>query len=138
MLSFREFINTINEEKSEQPADSSWEDLIKSHRVQFGNKFDQKSIAKDDQQFLIALFEHYKYLSQQKSLNIFQTKLSGVIVQFGYFGNQLWACCIETEKTRELTERFKITDIKIQPMIDIFDKAIRNQTFKNLLPVVVK
>lgn len=138
MLSFNEFINTLNEQTEETNTDSSWEDLIKSHRVQFGNKFGQKSITKDDQQFLIALFEHYKYLSQQKSLNIFQTKLSGVIVQFGYFGNQLWACCIETEKTREVTERFKITDVKIQPMIDIFDKAIRNQTFKNLLPVVVK
>ena len=135
MKSFREFVNiTLNEDTDKNP----WNDLVNHHRVQFNDKFDNNSISTSDRNFLITLFDHYKLLQQQKDLNIFKTKISGVTISFGYFQNQLWAVCIETDKTREVTERFKITDIKINPMIEIFDKAIKTKTFKNLLPVTVK
>lgn len=136
MKSFREFINTTLNEQSAKT--DPWNELIRLHRVHFGNKFQQQDLVKSDQQFLVALFDHYVHLDQQKSLNIFATRISGVKIQFGFFNNQLWSCCIETDKTREVTERFKITDIKIQPLIAIFDKAVKAGTFKNLLPVVVK
>jgi len=115
-----------------------WKKLVDGHRIHFSNRFSEQDLMQDDKMFVVSIFEKFKYVSQLNTYNIFQIKEGGVIFQVGYFKNTEWSASIENEETREVTEKFKITESKINSLIELFKKAIQQKTFKNILPVIKK
>lgn len=115
-----------------------WDKLIEDHRVHFTNKFVESQLTESDKQFVVQFFENFKYSSQKTAGHIFETKIRAVTFQIAYFGKQQWAACIITNNTREVTELFTVTETKIQTMYQLFEKAIKQQSFKDILPVKTK
>lgn len=115
-----------------------WNQLIDDHRIKFTAKFAQSQLTNSDIALVVAIFDHYKYVKQKPVGNIFTFKYKGVVFEIGFFNNQKWACSITNSNHREVTELFQVTETKINGLIELFDKAIDAQTFKDLLPVKVK
>ena len=117
---------------------AQWEKLIDDHRVHFTNKLVESELTAADKQMITTFFDHFKYSSQKPAGHIFETKIRAVTFQIAYFKRQQWAACIITQNTREVTELFTVTETKIKSMFELFDKAIKQQSFKNVLPVKTK
>jgi len=115
-----------------------WQMLVDGHRIHFTPKFDDNKLQEADRQFVIDFLERFKYSKQKEVGNIFETKEKGVTFQIAYFGNQKWAACLINDKTREVTELMQITENKIKPVFELFDRAIDAKSFKDILPVKVK
>ena len=128
---------TVNDQPKDGPK-AQWEKLINDHRVHFTNKFAESSLTEADRQFVVEFFNHYKYSSQKTAGHIFETKIRGVTFQIAFFKKQRWAGCLITSKTREVTEIFTVSEMKIQTLFELFDKAIKQQSFKDILPVSTK
>ena len=122
---------------NEGPNDK-WDQLINDHRVKFTSKFVESSLTIDDKQFVVTFFDTFKYSKQKPAGHIFETKIKAVTFQIAYFGKQQWAAALSNSKTREVTELFTITQMKIKSMFNLFEKAINQQSFKDILPVKVK
>ncbi len=141
VISFQHFLTEQNKQQvkpDEVGPNKTWDDLINDHRIHFNSKFDQKKLQLADKAFVNTFFKTYKYSKQTQAGNVFETKIGGTLFKIGYFGKQMWAASLDTQSHREVTEKFQITDMKIAPMFEIFDKAIKQQTFKDLLPVTTK
>lgn len=137
MITFSHWLNEESQQNNEGP-EMKWQNLIELHRVQFNSAFVEKNLQTADKAFVTAFFDNFKYSKQLPSYNVFETKIRGCIFKIGYFKNQKWAASIETDKGREVTEMFQVTETKIAPLYDMFNKAIKRRTFKDILPVVKK
>lgn len=133
-----EATNSQQQQPNNDGPKSQWEQLINDHRVKFTSKFQENQLTIDDQQFVTTFFEKFKYSKQKPVGNIFETKIRAVTFQLAYFGKQRWCGCIITPQSREVTELFTVTETKIKSLFDLFDKAIKQQSFKNILPVKTK
>lgn len=129
--------NTQKQKMINNAPKNKWENLIDSSKLSFDNNMQQKDLTDDDKNFIAELYDHYKGVKQLRS-NVFTFKTRGVLFKVGFFKNRKWAASIQTNKIREVTEKFQVTDVKIQGLIQLFDKAIKQQTFKDVLPIVTK
>lgn len=115
-----------------------WEDLINDHRVHFTNAFSESDLTEADRQFVIAFFKNFKYSTQKPAGHIFETKIRSVKFQVAFFKKQRWAACIITDNSREVTELFTVNEMKIQTLYTLFEKAIKQNSFKDILPVTTR
>ena len=125
-------IKTINDAPN-----NKWEALIDRGSIKFDSMMRETDLTVDDKAFIVALFDHYKSVKQLRS-NVFTFTSRSVTFRVGFFKNRKWAASLEDQDTRQVTEQFTITDVKIRGMIAIFDNAIKSKSFKGLLPVVRK
>lgn len=141
MLSWKQWNSQILEQqdnKSEQGVNNQWDKLIDDHRVKFDSKFDQFKLTVDDKLLVVNFLSRFKFTKQTNNKNIFETKIGGVVFQLAYFGNKQWAASITTDKTREVTKLFTVTENKVASLLDLFDKAIKAQSFIDILPLATK
>lgn len=147
MYSFEQWVKSLQEdntnESSKGPEPSigpvgAFDKLVEDHRIKFTSKFIETSLSISDKQFVVTFFDHFKYSKQKPVGHIFETKIKAVTFQVAFFGKQQWAAAIINPKTREVTEKFKVAETKIKTLFDLFDRAIDQQSFKDILPVATK
>lgn len=142
MLMFRQWLEEEQSSPKSSPEvigpEARWEKLIDLHRIQFTNRFAENALSASDRAFIVMFFETYKYSKQLPVGNLFQTKYRGCTFKLGFFKNQQWAASIDTENGRQVTEKFQVTESKISSLFQLFDKALKQQSFKDILPVVSK
>lgn len=115
-----------------------WQKLIDLHRIQFTSNFKEKDLQSSDRAFIVTFFETYKYSKQLEVGNVFETKIRGCTFKLGFFKKQMWAASIETSDGRQVTEKFQVTESKIASLFELFEKALKQQSFKDILPVTSK
>ena len=129
---------TTQSTNSQDGPEARWQKLIDLHRVQFTSRFKENDLQPSDRAFIVTFFETYKYSKQLESGNIFVTKIRGCVFKLGFFKKQMWAASIETSDGRQVTEKFQVTESKIASLFELFEKALKQQSFKDILPVTSK
>ena len=141
MLSWNQWSNQLLEQqdtKNQQGVNNQWDKLINDHRVKFDSKFDQFKLTIDDKLLIVNFLKRFKFTKQTSNKNVFETKIGGIVFQLAYFGNKQWAASITTDKTREVTKLFTVTENKVASLLNLFDKAIKAQSFIDIFPLATK
>lgn len=135
MLTFKKWLKlySVLYEENELSPLQKYDELVDLHRISYNSKFVEENLTESDKEFIVALFENFKYLKQKN--NVFYSKIKNGTVEVAYFNKSRWAVCLYNPEGRQVTKPFEMSEGKVNPMIEIIKKGTETGTLKGVLPL---